>query len=163
MNTDNADKKKQIIAALVVLVVVVLIVAGSKMLGSKEDKQQAANTSTSSNNSNTETQTSANTDFNATYNDGSYEATGSYVSPGGTQSIKLSVTLKDNVVVSTEAESGAVDSESKEFQAKFLSGYKAMVVGKDINSISLSRVSGSSLTSQGFNNAIEQIKTEAKS
>ena len=36
-----------------------------------------------------------------------------------------------------------------------------VVVGQDIDEISVSRVAGSSLTSGGFNRAIEEIKAEA--
>ena len=161
MNSGNSDKRKQAIAALVVLVVVVLIVVGSKAMGS--DKENAQTTNTSAMSSSSSTTSSSSSDSNATYKDGTYSATGSYVSPGGTQSIKVSVTLKNGVVTDTAAQSGAVDSQSEEFQGQFLGGYKQLVVGKSINSINLSRVSGSSLTSQGFNNAIEQIKSEAKS
>jgi hypothetical protein len=43
----------------------------------------------------------------------------------------------------------------------FIGGIADEVVGKDIDEISVSRVAGSSLTSGGFNDAIEQIKAEA--
>jgi hypothetical protein len=37
-----------------------------------------------------------------------------------------------------------------------------LVVGKSVDEVSLSRVAGSSLTSLGFNNALTQIKEDAK-
>lgn len=162
MNSGNSDKTKQLIAAFVVLVVVVLIVVGSKALGKKDGNAQTSSDTSTVSSSSLNTPSSSN-DSSDSYKDGTYSATGSYVSPGGTQSIKVSVTLKNNVVTDTEAQSGAVDSQSEEFQGQFIDGYKPLVVGKSLNSINLSRVSGSSLTSQGFNNAIEQIKSEAKS
>ncbi|NED66077.1 calcium-binding protein, partial [Streptomyces sp. SID10244] len=51
---------------------------------------------------------------------------------------------------------------SKEFQGKFASGVDALVVGKNIDDLDVHKVSGSSLTSTGFNDAIDQIKTEAQ-
>jgi len=44
----------------------------------------------------------------------------------------------------------------------FISGYKPYVIGKNIDTISLDRVSGSSLTPAAFNEALGQIKTEAR-
>lgn len=51
---------------------------------------------------------------------------------------------------------------SAEFQEKFAYGIDALVVGKSIDELDVSKVSGSSLTSGGFNNAIDQIKSEAQ-
>jgi hypothetical protein len=65
-------------------------------------------------------------------------------------------------VTDTSAISGANDSDARDFQSQFIGGYKKLVVGKKIDSIRLSHVSGSSLTSQGFNDAIGQIKSQAK-
>ncbi len=44
---------------------------------------------------------------------------------------------------------------------KFAGGISDVVVGKNINDIDVDKVSGSSLTSGGFNEAIEKIKQEA--
>jgi len=52
--------------------------------------------------------------------------------------------------------------ESQHYQSRFLSGYKQYVVGKNISSVNLTNVSGSSLTPIGFDNALTQIKAQAK-
>jgi len=96
------------------------------------------------------------------YRDGTYTAIGSYDSPGGTERLTVEVTLQDGVITSTSAQPGASDSESATFEAQFISGYKQLIIGKNIADVSLSRVSGSSLTSQGFNDALEQIKKQAQ-
>jgi hypothetical protein len=70
--------------------------------------------------------------------------------------------LQNGVITGTSATGGANDPEASQYQSQFISGYKSLVVGKSIDSVSLSRVSGSSLTSQGFNNALQQIKNQAK-
>jgi uncharacterized protein with FMN-binding domain len=51
---------------------------------------------------------------------------------------------------------------TKKFQGEFASGIAAQIVGKDIDELNVSKVAGSSLTSGGFNEAVEQIKSQAK-
>ena len=51
--------------------------------------------------------------------------------------------------------------ESEQYQGEFIGGIADVVVGEDIDEISVSRVAGSSLTSGGFNEAIEAIKADA--
>lgn len=96
------------------------------------------------------------------YKDGSYAADGSYSSPGGTESISVSVTIASGVVTAVTVTPKATSGNAAEYQKQFASGISSEVVGKNIDSISVSRVSGSSLTSSGFNSALETIKSEAK-
>lgn len=100
---------------------------------------------------------------NSTYQDGDYSATGSYSTPGGQESITVSLTIEDDVITQVNAVGSASRGDSAQYQSAFLSGYKSSVVGKDIKTVKLSRVAGSSLTSTGFNRAIEKIKDEAVS
>lgn len=160
----------KIMTTLAVLVVTVVIVFGAKALSSKKPAEAMASTAshatTKSTASTTTPSTSTSTSPTATtsvYKDGSYTASGSYDSPGGTEKITVHVTVASDAVTATSAESGAGDPTAQEFQDQFISGYKALVVGKDLNSIHLSHVSGSSLTSQGFNSALDKIKSQAKS
>jgi uncharacterized protein with FMN-binding domain len=96
------------------------------------------------------------------YKNGTYSAVGTYTSPEGQENITVSVTLKNGVIVATSATNGAHDGTSRRYQNMFIGGYQALVVGKSIDSVSLDRVSGSSLTPAGFNNALAQIKTQAQ-
>jgi hypothetical protein len=96
------------------------------------------------------------------YTDGTYTATGSYSTPGGSESITVTVTLSRDVVSTVSATGTATDGTASQFQAQFLSAYSSEVVGKSIDAVSLSRVAGSSLTSQGFNAAIQEIRSDAK-
>lgn len=57
----------------------------------------------------------------------------------------------------------ATDPTSRGFQQQFADGISAEIVGRDIDTLSVSRVGGSSLTSGGFHDALEQIKAEALS
>ncbi|QEO09324.1 hypothetical protein [Protaetiibacter larvae] len=104
---------------------------------------------------------SAQADTSAHYTDGSYTATGSYVSPAGTQSVEVEVTLADDIVTAVTVTPEADDPQAKGFQEKFAGGIADVVVGKDIDTLDVSRVAGSSLTSGGFNQALDAIKAEA--
>lgn len=95
------------------------------------------------------------------YEDGTYEAEGFYSTPGGTDSIVLTVELENGVIVDTELEQRPTSGNAEEFQSRFASGYEELVVGRDIDEVRLSRVAGSSLTSNGFNDALEKIREEA--
>jgi hypothetical protein len=71
--------------------------------------------------------------------------------------------LADGKVTTVSTTGSATGGNSAQYQSMFLSSYEDLVEGKSIDSISLSRVSGSSLTSNGFNAAIEEIKRDALS
>ncbi len=96
------------------------------------------------------------------FKDGTYTATGNYNSPGGAEQIKITLTIKDDVVTKATAVSIATRPETKNFQGQFVAGFAAQVVGKKIGEVSLSKVSGSSLTPKGFNDAVRQIRIESK-
>ena len=160
MESSN-NKRREIITTLSVLIVIVVIV-GIVVISSKKDDDDTPTKTATTTQSTTTQSSSAQTGNTSTYNDGSYNAKGSYESPGGTEAITISVTLKDGTVTDTSAKSGATDNTAKEYQQEFISAYKKLVVGKSIENISLSRVSGSSLTSQGFNEALDKIKSQAK-
>jgi cytoskeletal protein RodZ len=97
----------------------------------------------------------------STYTDGTYTATGSYSSPGGTETISISLTLSDDVITAATAEGEATGGPSSQYQGEFEENFAALIVGKDIDDVSLDKVAGSSLTSGGFNAAVETIKSDA--
>lgn len=97
------------------------------------------------------------------YKNGTYSMTGNYVSPGGPREIGVKITLTDNGITEVEVIPTATDATSKRFQTEFVENFKPMVVGKNIDEVVLAKVSGSSLTPKGFNDAIEKIKVEAQS
>lgn len=100
-------------------------------------------------------------DTSASYSDGEYHATGRYQSPAGASSVDVTLTLADDIVTAVSVTPHASDPQSLGFQTAFAGGIAAEVIGKDIDALSVSRVAGSSLTSGGFNAAVEAIKTEA--
>jgi uncharacterized protein with FMN-binding domain len=102
-------------------------------------------------------------DTSAEYADGSYEAEGDYVSPAGPSHVTVELTLEGDIVTAVTVTPLATDPTSKGFQTQFADGISAAIVGADIDTLTVSRVGGSSLTSGGFNDALEQIKAEAVS
>jgi uncharacterized protein with FMN-binding domain len=97
----------------------------------------------------------------STYADGTYTAEGSYATPETVETITVTVTLADDVITDVTVVGDPQKSESEQYQGQFIGGIADVVVGQDIDAISVSRVAGSSLTSGGFNQAIEAIKGEA--
>lgn len=96
------------------------------------------------------------------FKDGSYQATGNYVSPGGPREIDVTIVIKNGVVEDSTFVGKATDPTSKRFQGEFAQGYKSQVIGKPIAELSLTKVAGSSLTPKGFNDALEKIKEESQ-
>ena len=96
------------------------------------------------------------------YKDGTYSATGQYMSPGGLDKIAITLTLSNDIVTDVSATPEPGDNTSARYQDKFISSYKDYVVGRNIADINLTKVSGSSLTPKGFNDALAQIKAQAK-
>jgi hypothetical protein len=95
------------------------------------------------------------------YTDGTYTADGSYQAPSGTESITVELTLVDNTVTDITVTPHASDPTAKGMQTNFAGGIAEQVVGQDIDTLNITRVSGSSLTSGGFKIAIAAIKEDA--
>lgn len=96
------------------------------------------------------------------YKDGTYRATGAYTSPAGQESVSVSLTLSGDIITAATFSGTAENPGSKNWQAAFSKGFTQIVVGKDIDSLALSVVNGSSLTPKGFMEAVANIKKEAK-
>ena len=73
----------------------------------------------------------------------------------------VTVTLENDIITAVDVTGDPQKRESEEYQGRFIGGIADVVVGQDIDQISVSRVAGSSLTSGGFNQAIDTIKSEA--
>ncbi|MDY0911368.1 FMN-binding protein [Rathayibacter festucae] len=95
------------------------------------------------------------------YADGTYEADGSYTSPGGNESVGVSLTLESGVVTAVTVTPESENPTGQEYQSRFASGISGEVVGKSLDELDVTKVSGSSLTSGGFNDAVETIKADA--
>ena len=99
----------------------------------------------------------------ATYKDGTYSEPGTYVSPGGEEHIKVTLTLAKNVITAMKVVTVKADPTATGYEQMFEGGIGAATVGKDINTLNIGVVAGSSLTSMGFNKALAAIKADASS
>lgn len=163
MDTDTPKQPNKALVAIIVVALLAIVTAAIIFLSNKKETPASTVSDTASTTPTTETSSTGSSNVaDATYKDGTYKASGSYQSPGGTETIDLTVVLEDSVIKSTDLANHPATRDSEDYQGRFISGYKSLVVGKKIDDVSLNRVSGSSLTSGGFNRALEQIKSDAK-
>ncbi|MFF2315738.1 hypothetical protein ACFVTE_05655 [Arthrobacter sp. NPDC058097] len=95
------------------------------------------------------------------YKDGTYSADGNYKSPNGTETVGVQLTLANGTVSAVEITEHPSNPNTRKFQGQFAGGIADQVVGKSLDEINVSKVAGSSLTSGGFNQAVEAIKAQA--
>lgn len=97
------------------------------------------------------------------YKNGIHNTSVTYLTPKRDEyAMTVSLTLTGDIV--TDASINYSQGAEKDPNAqRFEAAYKAEVIGKDIDTINLSRVGGASLTTGAFNDALANIKTEAKS
>ncbi|MGY4540302.1 uncharacterized protein with FMN-binding domain [Arthrobacter sp. UYNi723] len=96
------------------------------------------------------------------YQDGTYSADGTYVSPNGTETVGVELTLAAGTVTAVNITQHPSNPNTRKFQGEFAGGIAAQVVGKSIDELNVSKVAGSSLTSGGFKQALDKIKAEAQ-
>lgn len=120
-----------------------------------QNSGQASTTSPSSSNA-------AGTPAESTYKDGTYSADGTYTSPNGQEKVGVELTLAADKVSAVNITTHPSNPNTRKFQGEFASGISAQIVGKSIDELNVSKVAGSSLTSGGFNEAVDNIKSQAK-
>lgn len=157
---------------LIVGVVVVALI-GAVLLFTEHTKSQqnnAADMATTSQQTATQTtpsQTTTSTgstpvSSTATFKDGTYTASSDYRVPPGIESIKVTLTVKNGQVTNSSIINSENDHTSVVFQQSFSHDYQAYVVGKSLSTLDLSVISGASDTTQGFNDAVAQIRNQAQ-
>ncbi len=165
-NETTVGKKSQnnsLFAIVGIIVIVVVGIIGYKSMH-KSDSQTATTTQqTAQTTAQTPTQAATGSATAAKYKDGTYTAVGDYVSPGGQQQLGVTLTNANGVVKDSQVVEKAADPVSKGHQEDLIANYKTMVVGKNLADLQLGKVSGSSLSPKGFNDAVDKIKAEAKS
>lgn len=137
------------------------IVTGCSSAAEVVDDSSATTTKTTQTAAPTAAATSDAAAASSGYKDGSYTATGTYTSPGGSEHISVELTLANDVVTAVTVTPESTNPNGKKYQGEFAEGISAVVVGVDIDSLSVGKVAGSSLTSTGFNDAVSQIKSDA--
>ncbi len=170
----NNSKKWILIAAAAIIIIAIAAGGGLFFMQNKEENSPEEATEGANTNQTpspeamvsiapSESATASGAQTTSNYKNGTYTATGTYMTHAGSEKIGVTVTLKDGEVTAVTVKEMAVRPMSKVMQDDFAANYKTMVMGKNIDVIKLGKVSGSSLTPMGFNAALEDIKTQAKS
>lgn len=92
---------------------------------------------------------------------GTWTETGDYQTPGGRESVTVTLTAKDGSVTAVSVKGSGGTPNSQQYQGAFISGVSGEVVGKPLATLEVGAVSGSSLTGNGFNAAVEKIRADA--
>lgn len=135
------------------------VLAGCSGAADAEDATSSDSTSPSSSSSTSSSSTDSGS--STEYADGTYTADGSYQTPESVEEISVTLTLADGVVTDVEVTGDPQARESQQYQSQFIGGIADEVVGVALDDLNVSRVAGSSLTSGGFNEAVESIKEQA--
>lgn len=133
-----------------------LVLAGCSGTADTEDTSTTGDTGTSTESTDTGSDAAA-----GDYTDGTYTADGSYQTPETVEEISVTLTLADGVVTEVEVTGDPQAPETTRYQSEFIDGISDEVVGKSIDELNVDRVAGSSLTSGGFNSAVDAIKEQA--
>lgn len=134
--------------------------ADTPTVTSTTDTSTSETTTTDSSSSSADSSSST-ADSSSDYEDGSYTAEGSYQTPETVEQIRVTLTLEDGVVTDVEVTGDPQARESQQYQSAFIANIAAEVVGVAIDDLDVDKVAGSSLTSGGFNAAVEDIKAQA--
>ena len=143
----------------------IALVAGLTLVGAlagcSADPAAIAGTGTGTTDDTTAAAPETSTTAGGTYTDGTYTESADYQAPSGTETVDVTLTLAGGVVTAVTVAGHATDPQAKLHQGQFASGISAVVVGKNIDDLKVDKVGGSSLTSGGFNAAVEEIKADA--
>lgn len=156
------------LAGLIVIVLVGMVGAAAAALSGHSDGSTASpvsttrpSTTTTPSTSSTAPSSSASTSGN--YKDGTYTANVTYFTPDGQEPLDVKVTLSGNTITDSSVDANTISGEGQRYFDRFSSYYKSQVVGQKISDVSLNRVAGASLTTDAFNQALQQIMQNAAS
>lgn len=93
--------------------------------------------------------------------DGEYVAHTQYMTPAGQESVGIKMTLTSGMITNLVVEKRAKDKTSDKFQSRFISGIQSVALNQSIETLSVGVVSGASLTSGAFNQALAKVKAQA--
>lgn len=157
--TSDPTKKSRMnpFIPIVIVGLIVIITIGIFAFQGQTNSKPASNTNTEA-----AVQPTSENIVQSSYKDGTFEAVGDYISPGGGENIDVTLKLKAGIIEDAVVKSMAHRPNSVRYQEIFIDNYKQYIVGKNINDVKLDKVAGSSLTPEGFNDALDKIKAEAK-
>ncbi|MCA9346461.1 hypothetical protein KC960_03140 [Candidatus Saccharibacteria bacterium] len=168
-NTYNQSTPKIVGFAVISMIVIVMMYVFFIKDNGLTDKQSIVSTSTnqSTNSTTSSAGTASSNNSNSTqsvtttYKDGTYTKTIDYRVPNGTNSLTVTMVVTNGAVDSVKTTSNYTDYESKYYISGFENSINTAVKGKKLSSLSIGRIGGASLTSNAFNNAVKNIRTDA--
>lgn len=169
--TKPNNTNQKVAAGTIVLVVIALLAVGVTVYNGEHQGGTATRSipTTTTATSTPQAATANNTPSNSSagssqsnYKDGTYTASSDYYVPHGSETIQITLTIKNGVVSDSQIQNSEGDRESAQFQEDFALEYKSQVVGKNISGLQLSYVAGASDTTQGFNDAVAKIRSQAQ-
>jgi len=156
------QEHKQIKIPLIIGGLVLIITLGFG-IGVALAVSKNTSTPTATTNTSTNTTTGSTTNTTKSFKNGTYSATGSYRTPGGTEKISVTVQIENDLIKAVSVVDQATDRESQQYNSMFAKGISGVVVGKSINTTFAPRVvNGASITINGFDKALTTIRTQAK-
>lgn len=163
---NQSSSKARIATTVVTIVVIIGLVVLIEYLQKKPMTASTAINSSSSSvpsgssSSNSGAGSTATT--NSAYKDGTYTASSEYYVPHGYEDIKVTLTIANNTITDASVQNSENDPESAQYQEEFAREYKSYVVGKKVGAVNVSYIAGASDTTEGFNEALDHIKTQAQ-
>ena len=155
------DQIKSIISKILIVAVIALLYVGAMWYYRRGTANLATKQETESlGQTNSQAETAS--EPAAIYQNGTYNAEGTYRSPGGTEHVAVQLTVDNDIVTAASVTAQASVPTSEFFQHEFIANFQPQVVGKNLAELNLTKVSGSSLTPKGFNDAVAKIKAQAK-
>lgn len=149
------------IIAIVVIAGAVVLIDHFKKTGSSSTAQLSTSSSTSDTSTQNTTDNSSSTS-SGNYKDGTYTATSNYEVPHGEEEIKVNLTISSGTITAVSVANSENDHDSAFYQEEFFAEYKSSVIGKKISGLQISTIAGASDTTQGFNDALNQIASQAQ-
>ncbi|MGH7237549.1 MAG: hypothetical protein ACREGF_03375, partial [Candidatus Saccharimonadales bacterium] len=133
MKKFNLLRAKRLQASLALLILTAVIVGGVVVLPDKNNQSSQMPVALKIN---------PNAPNNSMYKNGTYSAIGSYNSPGGEESIKVTLKFINGQVAQASFVSGSNSATSASYQQLFINKYKTGLIGQPIKNIKVSSVSG---------------------
>ena len=95
------------------------------------------------------------------YKDGTYTVVTDYMSPAGKESLGVKLGIKNDKISALSVNNLAENKVSSNYQNKFIANIQSVVIGQALDTLKIGVVSGASLTSNGFNTALANVKAQA--
>lgn len=162
-HTGPAGKGKIITTSLILAAIAILYIVVTSMNSTKASTgaHAAPATTSTQTHSTLGNSTASSSSATGSYADGTYTSVITYRTPSSREAMKVTFTIKDGSVTSSSLNQSDGNRESAAYQQGFASTYESYVVGKKLSDIQLSRISGASLTTNAFNEAVANIQSKA--